>query len=62
MLTGKVVMLLGIGCALILASAKDADAYPNPLPPSINLAVGINTSWAKFTQLYPRATPISHNM
>ena len=34
-------MLLGIGCALILASAKDAKAYPNPLPPSINLTVGI---------------------
>ena len=39
-LTGKVVLLLGIGCAMLLASAKDAKAYPVSLPPSINLAIG----------------------
>jgi hypothetical protein len=33
-------MLLGIGCAIILASAKDASANRISLPPSINLAVG----------------------
>ena len=33
-------MLLGIGCAVILASAKDAKAYPVSLPPSINLTIG----------------------
>jgi hypothetical protein len=38
--TGKFVMLLGIGCAIILASAKDARANRISLPPSINLAVG----------------------
>jgi hypothetical protein len=38
--TGKFVMLLGIGCAIILASAKDASANRISLPPSINLAVG----------------------
>ena len=39
-LTGKVVLLVGIGCAVMLASAKDAKAYRTPLPPSINLAIG----------------------
>jgi hypothetical protein len=39
-LTGKVVLLLGIGCAVILASAKHAKAYPKPLPPRINLTFG----------------------
>jgi hypothetical protein len=39
-LTGKFVLLLGIGCAVILASAKDAKAYPVSLPPSINLTIG----------------------
>lgn len=38
--TGKVVLLLGIGCAVILASARDAKAYPMSLPPSINLTIG----------------------
>ena len=38
--TGKVVLLLGIGCAVILASAKDAKAIPKPLPQSINLTIG----------------------
>lgn len=33
-------MLLGIGCALILASAKDASANRIALPPNINLTVG----------------------
>jgi hypothetical protein len=33
-------MLLGIGCAVILASAKDASANRIALPPSINLAIG----------------------
>ena len=37
--TGKFVMLLGIGCAIILASAG-ASANRISLPPSINLAVG----------------------
>ena len=39
-LTGKVVLLLGIGCAVLMASAKDANAYPVSLPPSINLTIG----------------------
>ena len=38
--TGKFVMLLGIGCAIILASAKDASANRISLPPSISLAIG----------------------
>lgn len=38
--TGKFVMLLGIGCAVILASAKDASANRIALPPNINLAIG----------------------
>jgi hypothetical protein len=38
--TGKLVMLLGIGCAVVLASAKDASANRITLPPSINLAIG----------------------
>ena len=38
--TRKFVLLLGISCAVILASAKDAKAYPKPLPPSINLTIG----------------------
>src|SRR6266513_6315221 len=38
--TGKFVMLLGIGCAVILTSAKDASANRIALPPSINLAIG----------------------
>ena len=39
-ITGKIVLLLGIGCAVLLASAKDAKAYRIPLPPSTNLAIG----------------------
>jgi VPDSG-CTERM motif len=39
-LAGKVVLLLGIGCAVLLASAKDAKAYPVSLPPAINLTIG----------------------
>jgi hypothetical protein len=31
MLTRKIVLLFGIGCAVILASAKDAKAYPKPV-------------------------------
>jgi len=39
-LTGKFVLLLGIGCAVMLASGTDANADRIPLPPSINLAIG----------------------
>lgn len=40
-LTGNVVLMLGIGCAVMLASAKDAKAYRRTFPPSIvNLAIG----------------------
>ena len=39
-LTGKVIVLLGIGCAVLLASAKDARANRISLPPSINLTIG----------------------
>jgi len=39
-LTGKFVLLLGIGCAVMVASGTDANANPIPLPPSINLAIG----------------------
>jgi hypothetical protein len=37
---GKVVLLLGIGCAVMLASGTDANANRIPLPPSINLTIG----------------------
>ena len=37
---GKFVLLLGIGCAVILASANDAKANRIAMPPSINLSVG----------------------
>jgi len=37
---GKAVLVFGIGCAVLLASAKDANAYPVSLPPSINLTIG----------------------
>jgi len=36
---GKVVLLLGIGCAVMLASGTDANANRIPLPPSINLTI-----------------------
>ena len=39
-LTGKVVLLLGIACAALLASATDANAVPKQLPPSVNLTIG----------------------
>ena len=39
-LTGKFVLLLGIGCAVILASGTDANANRIPLPASINLTIG----------------------
>lgn len=37
---GKFVLLLGIGCAVMLASANDAKANRISLPPSIHLAIG----------------------
>ena len=39
-LTGKFVLLLGIGCAVMIASAKDANAFPKQLPPGVNLTIG----------------------
>jgi VPDSG-CTERM motif len=39
-LTGKFVLLLGIGCAVMLASGTDANANRIPLPPNINLTIG----------------------
>ena len=39
-LTGKFVLLLGIGWAVMLASGSNANANRIPLPPSINLAIG----------------------
>ena len=39
-LTGKFVLLLGIGCAVMLASATDANANRILLPASINLTIG----------------------
>lgn len=39
-LTGKFVLLCGIGCAVMLASASDANANRITFPPSINLAIG----------------------
>jgi len=39
-LTGKVVLLLGIGCAVMLASGSNANANRISLPPSINLTIG----------------------
>ena len=38
--TGKFVLLLGIGCAVMLASGTDANADWIPFPPSINLTIG----------------------
>ena len=40
MLTGKLVLLLGIGCAVMLASASEAKANRIAVPPSINLTIG----------------------
>jgi hypothetical protein len=37
---GKVVLLLGIGCAVMLASGSKANANRISLPPSINLTIG----------------------
>jgi hypothetical protein len=39
-LKGKFVLLLGIGCAVLLAFARDANANRIPVPPSINLTIG----------------------
>jgi hypothetical protein len=39
-LKGEFVLLLGIGCAVLLASTRDANANRIPLPPSINLTIG----------------------
>jgi len=39
-LTGKFVLLLGIGCAVMMASGTDANASRIPLPPSIDLTIG----------------------
>jgi len=39
-LTGKFVLLLGIGCAVMLASGSNANANRISLPPSINLTIG----------------------
>ncbi len=39
-LKGKFVLLVGIGCAVLLASTRDANANRIPLPPSINLTIG----------------------
>jgi hypothetical protein len=39
-LTGKFVLLLAIGCAVMLASGTDANADRLPLPASINLTIG----------------------
>jgi protein with PEP-CTERM/exosortase system signal len=39
-ITGKLVLLLGIGCAVMLASGKEAKANRIPLPASINLTIG----------------------
>jgi len=39
-LTGKFVLLLGIGCAVMFASGTAANANRIPLPPSINLTIG----------------------
>jgi hypothetical protein len=37
---GKFVLLLGIGCAVMIASGTNANANRIPLPPSINLTIG----------------------
>ena len=39
-ITGKLVLLLGIGCAVILASGSEAKANRIPFPQSINLTIG----------------------
>jgi VPDSG-CTERM exosortase interaction domain len=39
-LTGKFVIMFGIGCAVMLASGSEVNANRIPLPPSINLAIG----------------------
>jgi hypothetical protein len=39
-LTGKLVLLLGIGCAVMLATGSNANANRISFPPSINLTIG----------------------
>jgi hypothetical protein len=39
-LKGKIVLLLGIGCAVMLASGSNANANRISFPPSINLTIG----------------------
>jgi hypothetical protein len=39
-LTGKFVLLLGIGCAVMFAFGSNANANRIPVPPSINLKIG----------------------
>jgi VPDSG-CTERM motif len=39
-LVGKFVLLLGIGCAIMLASGTHANAAQIPLPSSVNLTIG----------------------
>jgi hypothetical protein len=53
--TGKFVMLLGIGCAIMLASAKDASANRIALPPTINLAiVAVQAAFKNPLRVYDR--------
>jgi hypothetical protein len=51
--TGKFVLLLGIGCAVMLASANDAKAYWTTLPPSISLAIGDQHELGQVTPATP---------
>ena len=59
-LTGKFVLLLGIGCAVMLASGTDANANRIPLPASFNLTIGNQHELGKvFSQPRQRMTPLS---
>jgi hypothetical protein len=55
-------MLLAIGCAVILASAKDASANRISLPPSINLAIGDQHELGQASPPVQRETPPLPNM
>ncbi len=47
------VLLLGIGCAVMFASANDAKAYRISVPPSINLAIGDGHELGQVTPAIP---------
>jgi hypothetical protein len=61
-LTGKFMLLLGIGCAVMVASANDAKAYRTSVPPTISLAIGDQYELGQLTHPHQRVTPMLRNM